>query len=353
MSPNLSNFAVKAKVCNEDEVPERDTNHEGAKETSGQGQLVTNVVIGEDSGFQILSSKDEEAEREKPKKVISTKVHHKKKVFSSSSKSQHHEYHSSNQAKDDLSQNLEKAKKLLDVKAAIEKLRLRGSGTQTESEDGTASELSTSSSVTSSSGSSDSDIAHIAPVSMPTSTASAAVAAAMAKPSSLNSDLPGKTSSKIPKQQSQNQQPSHHPQVTSSADEFVWIDSYNRLVELQKLPWTHTDLWKAICQRTSMGENEVIGADLLSRLSYYLQRALVRVAREAQRLAKSVGKCGKQEISSALKIVLSPSLATLAVKACLRAAAMFSISNEDTRQTKSSRAGLLLHVGKVSYSFKI
>ena len=40
-------------------------------------------------------------------------------------------------------------------------------------------------------------------------------------------------------------------------------------------------------------------------------------------------------------------MATLSVKACLRAAAMFSISNEDTRQTKSSRAGLLLHVGKM------
>ena len=169
-----------------------------------------------------------------------------------------------------------------------------------ESEDGTASELSTSSSVTSSSGSSDSDIAHIAPVNMPTSTAAAA-AAGMSKSSSLaNSELQGgKSSSKTVtgKQQSSsgnNQQPSHHPQVTSSADEFVWIDSYNRLVELQKLPWTHTDLCKAICQRTSMGENEVIGADLLSRLSYYLQRALVRIAREAQRLGKSVGKCGKQ-----------------------------------------------------------
>ena len=101
------------------------------------------------------------------------------------------------------------------------------------------------------------------------------------------------------------QQP-HHPQVTSSADEFVWIDSYNRLVELQKLPWTHTDLCKAICQRTSMQESEVIGADLLSRLSYYLQRALVRISREAQRLSKPIGKCGKQEIGSALKVVLSP-----------------------------------------------
>ena len=55
-----------------------------------------------------------------------------------------------------------------------------------------------------------------------------------------------------------------------------------------------------------MQESEVIGADLLSRLSYYLQRALVRISREAQRLSKPIGKCGKQEIGSALKVVLSP-----------------------------------------------
>ena len=100
-----------------DDVPERDTNND-AKNNEGGGQLVTNVVIGEDSGFQILSSKDEEAEREKPKKVISTKIN-KKKHFTQKSIHDHR--------KDDLSQSLEKAKKLLDVKAAIEKLRLRGS----------------------------------------------------------------------------------------------------------------------------------------------------------------------------------------------------------------------------------
>ena len=64
--------------------------------------------------------------------------------------------------KDDLSQSLEKAKKLLDVKAAIEKLRLRS----IESEDGTGSEISTSSSESSNSSESDSEIA-IAPVTAP------------------------------------------------------------------------------------------------------------------------------------------------------------------------------------------
>jgi ankyrin repeat/BTB/POZ domain-containing protein 2 len=71
------------------------------------------------------------------------------------------------------------------------------------------------------------------------------------------------------------------------------------------------------------------------------------VAREAQRLSRPVGKCGKSEVSAALRIILTPSLAIPAVKACLRAAAMYAISGDVTRQTKSSRAGLSLHVGKM------
>ena len=60
-----------------------------------------------------------------------------------------------------------------------------------------------------------------------------------------------------------------------------------------------------------------------------------------------MGKCGKSEVSAALRIILTPSLAIPAVKGCLRAAAMFAISGDATRQTKSSRAGLSLHVGKM------
>ena len=30
------------------------------------------------------------------------------------------------------------------------------------------------------------------------------------------------------------------------ADEFVWVDSYNRLVELQQLPWSNHDILRVI-----------------------------------------------------------------------------------------------------------
>ena len=161
-SPQVLDYAIKAKVPsnknNLDDsnlVPERDVsttsnNNETASQdqSNSAGQLVSNVVVGEDSGFQILSSKDEEAEREKPRKVISTKIYKNKKPIKAI-----HDHR-----KDDLSQNLEKAKKLLDVKAAIEKLKLR---TNVES-DGEGSDLSSSTSSSSGSSSStesDSEIA--------------------------------------------------------------------------------------------------------------------------------------------------------------------------------------------------
>ncbi|KAL0268771.1 UNVERIFIED_CONTAM: hypothetical protein PYX00_010588 [Menopon gallinae] len=132
----------------------------------------------------------------------------------------------------------------------------------------------------------------------------------------------------------------------TTADEFLWVDSHNRLVEVQQLPWSNHCVYrvlasgrtKDICQRVSM--------ETIPRLSYLLQRALVRIAREAQRLSKNLGICSKQEISSALRITLCPALSDSCTKACLRSAAMSAVSGDQMRQSKSNRAGLQLSVGR-------
>ena len=101
--------------------------------------------------YQCSFRKDEEAEREKPIKVVKAS----KKVASKGQRAHDHMKNANkasiSAASDDLSQSLEKAKKLLDVKAAIEKMRLRGQ----DSEE--ASEISTSSGSTVSSSGSDSE----------------------------------------------------------------------------------------------------------------------------------------------------------------------------------------------------
>ncbi|CAH0383362.1 unnamed protein product [Bemisia tabaci] len=132
----------------------------------------------------------------------------------------------------------------------------------------------------------------------------------------------------------------------TSADEFVWVESHNRLVELQNLPWTNHDVLKVIQNGRVKESMDRVAMETIPRLSYLLQRALVRIARETQRLAKPIGMCGKHEVSSALRIILCPILSDSCIKACLRSAAMFAVSGDQLKQSKSSRAGLHLSVGK-------
>ena len=135
--------------------------------------------------------------------------------------------------------------------------------------------------------------------------------------------------------------------TVTSADEFVWIDSHNRLVEVQHLPWSSEDILRVVKNGALKESADSISLEVIPRLSYYMQRVLVRIAREAQRLSSKVFKCSKHEVLHALRLILSPAIASSSVKACLRAGAMYNISSDQTRQTKSTRAGLFLDIGKV------
>ncbi|XP_025985900.1 ankyrin repeat and BTB/POZ domain-containing protein BTBD11 isoform X1 [Solenopsis invicta] len=132
----------------------------------------------------------------------------------------------------------------------------------------------------------------------------------------------------------------------TSADEFVWVDSHNRLVELQQLPWTHHDVLRVLQNGRTREHMDQVSMETIPRLSYLLQRALVRIGRETQRLTKPIGLCSKHEVYSAFKIVLCPALADSCTKACLRAAAMFAVSGDQLKQSKASRSGLQLPVGR-------
>lgn len=133
----------------------------------------------------------------------------------------------------------------------------------------------------------------------------------------------------------------------TSADEFVWVDSHNRLVELQHPPWSQYCLMRVIRTGRCREMADRVSAEAVPRLGYLLTRALVRIAREIQRLSSILGLCSKHEVAGALKIVLCPALADSCIKACIRSAAMFAMSGDGAfKQTKSARAGLQLPVGR-------
>ncbi|XP_054719249.1 ankyrin repeat and BTB/POZ domain-containing protein 2-like [Uloborus diversus] len=132
----------------------------------------------------------------------------------------------------------------------------------------------------------------------------------------------------------------------TNADEFVWVDNHTRLVELQRVPWSNHDILKVMQTgrlREHLGQ---ISMETVPRLSYLLQRPLVRIARETQRFSRTLGMCTKQEVSGSLKVVLSPALADSCIKACHRAAAISAVSGDQMKLSKSARAGLQLSVGR-------
>ncbi|ENN82791.1 hypothetical protein YQE_00760, partial [Dendroctonus ponderosae] len=133
----------------------------------------------------------------------------------------------------------------------------------------------------------------------------------------------------------------------TSADEFVWVDSHNRLVELQHLPWSNHCILRVLQSGRCKEHMARVSVETIPRLSYLLQRALVRMGRETQRLSSTLGICTKHDITISFRIVLCPPLADSCIKACLRAAAMLAVSGDCTlKQSKSSRAGLQMQVGR-------
>ena len=405
--PQLSNIPMTSptnKLSSVMYVSSTGTNEE-SQEKGGLKSKEINAS-NDDSGYQILSSKDEEAERDPQKNSVvspalnsstKNKKEHSKQgrsslvkykayqgrskpkrksqggssrsrnnVNSKSSSSAHFHSNDSN-ADDKLTKSLENANRLLDVKNAIEQLKIRSNHHSSNYTNPGYSSNDNDNTSTSSYSSASDDSDHIStttkgsgmaasissnssyPISPPGIQASLQTASSLLSanqqqfqksyknennfshninPSSIDQFNNDHIASKNDHQQSQQHQqqrsvqnkrgPSHnnvpdemHNTTVTSADEFVWIDSYNRLVELQKFPWNHTDLCTVISSAQSgrdmtmppiasspgglvggggIDQQEHRGlfhsADILPRLSYYLQRALVRIAREAQRLSK-------------------------------------------------------------------
>ncbi|XP_053599891.1 ankyrin repeat and BTB/POZ domain-containing protein 2 isoform X2 [Plodia interpunctella] len=122
----------------------------------------------------------------------------------------------------------------------------------------------------------------------------------------------------------------------TSADEFVWVDSHNRLVELRCVPWTASEVTRALQAGRCKEIAHRMAPDAPPRLAYLLQRALVRIAREAQRLSQNFGFCSKHEVAGAFRIVLSSPLADSCIKGCQRAATMYATSGSAGRRLGSA-----------------
>uniref|UniRef100_A0A8D3DHE1 BTB (POZ) domain containing 11b n=1 Tax=Scophthalmus maximus TaxID=52904 RepID=A0A8D3DHE1_SCOMX len=121
-----------------------------------------------------------------------------------------------------------------------------------------------------------------------------------------------------------------------------------KLPELEDVPWSLGEVASALSSGDEEASPPAPPQDVLLRLSGLVSRALVRVAREAQRLSLRYAKCTKYEIQSAIRIALSWSVSMHCVGAALGALSLYNMSTEEDKfsRGKSVRCGLVFDVGK-------
>uniref|UniRef100_A0A672JD03 BTB (POZ) domain containing 11a n=1 Tax=Salarias fasciatus TaxID=181472 RepID=A0A672JD03_SALFA len=119
-----------------------------------------------------------------------------------------------------------------------------------------------------------------------------------------------------------------------------------KLPELEDVPWSLGEVEGALRKDDELMVGEP-PPEVLARLSALISRALVRVAREAQRLSLRYAKCTKHEIQSAIKVVLSWTISVNCITAALSALSLYNMSTGDKfSRGKSARCGLIFSVGK-------
>uniref|UniRef100_A0A8C5IUG8 BTB domain containing 11 n=2 Tax=Passeriformes TaxID=9126 RepID=A0A8C5IUG8_JUNHY len=127
------------------------------------------------------------------------------------------------------------------------------------------------------------------------------------------------------------------------------------LPDLEEVPWSLEEVEALLLPPAPRREPRAPGAaspgsrDAAARLSTLVSRALVRIAREAQRLSLRFAKCTKHEVRSAMEIVLGWTLAARCTAAALGALSLYNMSSsggDRFSRGKSARCGLAFSVGK-------
>ncbi|KAL4622692.1 ankyrin repeat and BTB/POZ domain-containing protein 2 [Arapaima gigas] len=126
-----------------------------------------------------------------------------------------------------------------------------------------------------------------------------------------------------------------------------------RLPDLEDFPWTDEDVGAvlrraaAVATTVTASRGATFTGDAVRRLSLLLRRFVVRASREAQRLSVLHCRCGRAEVQSAVRLVLSWPLAESCVAAAVRALSLHSMSaGRRAAGGTSARCGLVFPAGR-------
>ncbi len=89
----------------------------------------------------------------------------------------------------------------------------------------------------------------------------------------------------------------------SLPEEFS-LERCPKLVELDRIPWNEKDVVTVLQRGRTKDLVHRIAIDVVPRLTYLLQRPLIRMAREMARLSQRFGKCSQNDVQTAVKVRL-------------------------------------------------
>ncbi|XP_068761197.1 ankyrin repeat and BTB/POZ domain-containing protein 2-like isoform X2 [Montipora capricornis] len=132
--------------------------------------------------------------------------------------------------------------------------------------------------------------------------------------------------------------------TTINTDWDVWLPM---LPPLDELPWTLQDISKVLRLGRTRETFRAITPQAVERVSFLLQRPLLRIVLEARRLSILHSKCSRHEMQTSIRLVLSLSLAKSCLSLASKALSLYNTSSDRFRRSKRTRSGLILPVGKM------
>lgn len=129
--------------------------------------------------------------------------------------------------------------------------------------------------------------------------------------------------------------------------DFIYLEKCPKLPDTSRnLPWNENDVLLVLKEGRPKHMSGHITVEMMQRISYLLQRPLIRISKEIKRLSLRINMCTKYEVEAAFKTVLPRSVSHSCQQACSKALTLYTMSGDSLKQSKTARCGLRFSVGK-------
>ena len=130
----------------------------------------------------------------------------------------------------------------------------------------------------------------------------------------------------------------------------VWLPM---LPQVNEFPWTLQDISKVLRLGRTREHFRAISPQAVERVSFLLQRPLLRIVREAKRISVRYSKCSKHEIQTSIRLVLSLSMARTCMTLASKAFSLYSMSSDRFRRCKKCFHGMKIYLPLTSPIHKL